>query len=165
LFIRDFGMVFDHRDRRLEEGQDTLSKALNFIIPSDYAAGRKVQTRIIKEITAAGYGPDNIAAITLGLEEGLINAIKHGNRMDRKKKVEINVNIGPRVCKIQIEDQGPGFDRSGVPDPTLEENLEKCSGRGILLIEAYMDKVSWDRAGRRLTMVKQITAPRTRRRR
>jgi serine/threonine-protein kinase RsbW len=140
-----------------------LSKALNFIIPSHYVAGRKVQARIIKAVTAAGFHPENIAAITLGLEEGLINAIKHGNRLDRKKKVKISAKITSRTCEIKIEDEGAGFDRGRVPDPTLDENLEKCSGRGILLIEAYMDRVSWDRAGRRLTMVKRNTPPASRR--
>ena len=41
--------------------------------------------------------------------------------------------------------------------PTAEENLCKCSGRGILLIEAYMDSVTWSNNGRRLTMVKRNT--------
>ncbi len=56
--------------------------------------------------------------------------------------------------EIEIEDQGPGFDRASVPDPTAEENLCKCSGRGILLIEAYMNSVSWSHGGRRVHLVR-----------
>ena len=58
-------------------------------------------------------------------------------------------------AEITIQDEGPGFKRSGIPDPTLAENLHKCSGRGIHLIEAYMDEVQWSRGGRRLKMVKE----------
>jgi serine/threonine-protein kinase RsbW len=61
----------------------------------------------------------------------------------------------PARAEIIIEDEGPGFDRKGVPDPTSDENLEKCSGRGILLIESYMDEVKWTNRGRRLKMVKR----------
>jgi len=68
--------------------------------------------------------------------------------------VKVHAKITPKKAEIMIEDEGPGFDRSSVPDPTVAENLEKCSGRGILLIEAYMTQVSWDRGGRRLRMVK-----------
>ena len=54
-----------------------------------------------------------------------------------------------------MEDEGAGFDRASVPDPTAEENLHRCSGRGILLIEAYMSEVKWDHNGRRLHMVRE----------
>ena len=50
-------------------------------------------------------------------------------------------------AEIIIEDEGPGFDRSSVPDPTTEENLERLHGRGILLMEAYMHTVEWSRRG------------------
>ena len=53
---------------------------------------------------------------------------------------------------------GSGFDRSSVPDPTEEENLEKCSGRGILLMEAYMNSVKWSNKGRRVKMIKRNEA-------
>ena len=45
-----------------------------------------------------------------------------------------------------------------MPDPTLQENLEKCSGRGILLMEAYMNRVEWTNGGRRVRMVKKNEA-------
>ena len=57
--------------------------------------------------------------------------------------------------EIIIEDQGEGFHRAHVPDPTAEENLYKCSGRGVLLIESYMD-AEWTDNGRRVRMVKEI---------
>ena len=91
-------------------------------------------------------------AIKLALEEAIVNAVKHGNQFDQAKKVYVEAEVGPAETRIVVEDEGAGFDRCSVPDPRSCENLEKCSGRGILLIEAYMSKVQWSNHGRRITM-------------
>jgi serine/threonine-protein kinase RsbW len=130
------------------------TKPLKFTIGSDLGQEREVQDRILEAVERAGYNSQSTFAIKLALEEALINAIKHGNKLDPAKKVQIEAKVEPRRTQITIEDEGPGFDRSCVPDPTADENLCKCSGRGILLIEAYMDSVRWSKNGRRLTMVK-----------
>ena len=127
---------------------------LVFTIPSDFAAGRQVQKEILDDVQRHGFAGQSFFAINLALEEALTNAIKHGNRLDPNKKVRIEAKVTAKQALITVEDQGEGFDRGGVPDPTAEENLEKCSGRGILLIEAYMSRVTWDRGGRRVKMVK-----------
>ena len=131
---------------------------LSFTIRSDFAAGHDVQKRILDAVERAGFNSQSTFAIKLALEEALINAIKHGNKLDRKKSVHIEATVSPNITEITIEDEGPGFDRSSVPDPTLEENLDKCSGRGILLMEAYMNRVEWTRGGRRVHMVKKNEA-------
>jgi serine/threonine-protein kinase RsbW len=130
-----------------------VDKPLKFTIPSKFEAGREVQKRILDDVTRLGYTSHSQFAIKLALEEALINAIKHGNRLDPKKKVHIEFSVTPKQLEVTIEDEGPGFSRDEVPDPTLQENLEKCSGRGILLIEAYMSSVQWSNGGRRLKMV------------
>jgi len=124
-------------------------------IPSDFAASRELQRRIIDEVHRAGYTSQNIFAIKLALEEAMINAIKHGNRLDMKKHVHVQYKVTPEQVEIIIQDEGEGFRREDVPDPTLEENITKCSGRGILLIEAYMNTVEFSDGGRRVRMVKK----------
>jgi serine/threonine-protein kinase RsbW len=136
----------------------TVKKPLSFTIPSDFAAGRDVQKQILDDVTRHGYTSQNQFAVKLALEEALINAIKHGNRLNPSKKVRIEAKVSARRLEIIIEDEGPGFARGAVPDPTLRENLEKCSGRGILLMEAYMNSVHWSRGGRRVKMVKKNDA-------
>jgi len=123
-------------------------------IPSDFNAGRDVQERILQDIDRCGYSEEASFAIRIALEEAMVNAIKHGNRLDPAKKVHVECKVTPRRAEITIEDEGPGFDRAAIPDPTRDENLDKPSGRGILLIEAYMDGAQWSRGGRRLRMVK-----------
>jgi serine/threonine-protein kinase RsbW len=124
-------------------------------IPSVNAASQDVQKRILAAVEKSGFTPHSIFAIKLALEEAMINAIKHGNKQDPTKNVHIQAKVTPKVAEITIEDEGPGFVRADVPDPTLEENREKCSGRGILLIESYMNSVKWSHHGRRLHMVKR----------
>ena len=128
---------------------------MKFTIPSDFSAGREVQAKILDDVQRHGYGNESTFAIKLALEEVLINAIKHGNKFDPAKKVHVECTITPKQAEIIIEDEGAGFEREEVPDPTLNENLTKCSGRGILLIEAYMDNVEYSNRGRRVRLVKK----------
>jgi serine/threonine-protein kinase RsbW len=132
---------------------------LTFVIPSDFAEGRHVQDRIMQEVERCRYDPDSVFAIKLALEEALINAIKHGNKLDKKKKVKVEATVTEEQAEIQIEDEGPGFQRDSVPDPTAEENLERLHGRGILLMEAYMNAVEWSRGGRRIRLVRSRDNP------
>jgi serine/threonine-protein kinase RsbW len=131
---------------------------LKFDIRSDFAEGREVQKRIMNDVERSGFDDHSSFAIKLALEEALINAIKHGNNLDPSKKVHIEAKVTPKRFEIVIEDEGKGFDRSEVPDPTADDNLCKCSGRGILLIEAFMNRVQWTRGGRRVKMIKNNEA-------
>ena len=129
--------------------------ALVFTIPSDLAASRDVHRAIMDRVESLKYDEQSSFAIRLALEEGLMNAIKHGNKLDPSKTVHVEAKVTARSTQITIEDQGKGFDRVEVPDPCATENLLKCSGRGILLMEAYMDKVQYTRGGRRVKMTKK----------
>jgi serine/threonine-protein kinase RsbW len=130
-------------------------KPLVFTIPSDLAASRDVHKTIMDRVEAQHYDEQSTFAIRLALEEGLMNAIKHGNKLDPKKTVHVEAKVTSKATEITIEDQGKGFHREQVPDPCAEENLLKCSGRGILLMEAYMDEVKYSQGGRRVRMVKK----------
>jgi serine/threonine-protein kinase RsbW len=129
--------------------------SLDFTIPSDFIAARDVQRQVMAAVARSGFNDDSTFAVRIALEEGLVNAIKHGNRGDPGKKVRVEATITRERAEITIEDEGPGFDRAGVPDPTCDENICRPSGRGILLIESYMNAVRWDRGGRRIRMMKR----------
>ena len=70
-----------------------LSQPLRFIIPSVLAEGRAVQDQIMDEVKRQGYGEDSTFAIHIALEEGIINAIKHGNKLDPKKTVTVEAQV------------------------------------------------------------------------
>lgn len=129
-----------------------------FTIASDFAAARPVQEAILSAVHEQGFGDNDVFVVTLALEEALINAIKHGNKLDARKTVRVDAAVTPEEIEITITDQGAGFRREDVPDCTLDENLEKPSGRGIHLIESFMTKAEWTDGGRTLRMYKKRDA-------
>ena len=129
-----------------------------FDIPSDFAASRDVQTRVMQDVVDCGFDEESTFAIRISLEEAIVNAIRHGNKQDPAKRVRVESVVTPEEVAVSVEDEGTGFDRGHIPDPTATENLCRPSGRGILLIESYMDAVRWERDGRRVHMTK-LAAP------
>ena len=124
-------------------------------IPSDTAKGREVQEQIVGSIEQRGYAPRDVFGVRLALEEALVNAIKHGNRMDPDKVVRVVWEVSDEHIQVVIEDQGEGFDVNDVPDPTDDENLDKPGGRGIMLMRSFMSEVSYNDSGNKLTMIKR----------
>ena len=122
--------------------------------------------------------------IGVALEEALLNALYHGNleissellRESRSnlltggpdvvqqrrrqapyqgRKIHVHVSMSTSEAKFVIKDDGPGFDPNSVPDPTDPANLERESGRGLLLMRTFMDHVSYNDSGNEVTMVKR----------
>jgi serine/threonine-protein kinase RsbW len=123
-------------------------------IPSDPAEVPRVQDRIEEQLRHHSFEDRDLFSIRLALEEALVNAIKHGNQMNRDKKVHIRCQIEVGRFEIGIADEGPGFDPRDVPDPLCEENLERPCGRGLFLIKHYMTDVVYHPPGNRMTMYK-----------
>ncbi|MCY2924884.1 MAG: ATP-binding protein [Planctomycetota bacterium] len=121
---------------------------------SDFAAARTVQEDLLERARELGYSAETAFAIRLAFEEAVNNAIRHGNAMDAAKAVRIEYEVTPARVAIAIADEGRGFDPGALPDPTCDENLEKPGGRGVMLMRAYMDKVTFNRRGNRVCMVK-----------
>ena len=121
--------------------------------------------------------------VCIALEEALRNALFHGNleisseqregdgevyrtliegrrSSDpyRSRRLLVHVRFAPGEATFTIEDEGPGFDPAALPDPTDPENLDKVSGRGLLLMRTFMDQVTYNERGNRVTMVKRAGA-------
>jgi CheY-like chemotaxis protein/anti-sigma regulatory factor (Ser/Thr protein kinase) len=121
----------------------------------------------------------DLPRLGIAMEEALLNAYLHGNLeldsvlregdsdqfnemaqersvnqpwMDRK--VTVRASISPQQFKVEITDDGPGFDPTGLPDPTAPENLLKPHGRGIMMMRLFLDEVQWNKRGNRVTMIK-----------
>jgi hypothetical protein len=70
------------------------------------------------------------------------------------RRIYVTGKINEREARIVIRDDGPGFDVATVPDPFAPENLEKENGRGLMLIQSFMDEVAFNEKGNELTMTK-----------
>jgi serine/threonine-protein kinase RsbW len=123
-------------------------------IPSEPAAGQQVQERIISAMEARNFGAHEVFGMRLALEEGIVNAIKHGNGLDPSKSVFVLCEVDDERILVEIEDEGPGFDPGEVPDPTEEDNLEKPSGRGLMLMRAFMTRVEYHGRGNKVSLEK-----------
>lgn len=128
-------------------------------IASDTSEARRVLDELLACLSETGWGEEHTFGIHLAVEEALMNAIKHGNQRNPEKFVEFGFHMNSRVLHIVIEDEGDGFNPDDVPDPTLEENLELPSGRGLMLMKTFMTVVEYNEKGNRVFMEKDLDAP------
>jgi serine/threonine-protein kinase RsbW len=95
---------------------------------------------VLKEAQGLGFDEDDQHKIGIAVRECLVNAVIHGNRYNVRKKVHLTVSRSPGRLEIRIGDEGEHFDMSQLPDPLADENLLRHSGRGLLLMQAFMDE-------------------------
>lgn len=107
----------------------------------------------------AGLDDDAVCWVSVAVREGVINAIKHGNRENAEKTVTVEFSFTPTELAVRVVDQGEGFVPEEVANPLAPENLLKSSGRGIFFMRSFMDDVKLQRApegGMEVRMVKKI---------
>jgi serine/threonine-protein kinase RsbW len=91
--------------------------------------------------------------VVLLLTEATTNAIEHGNANDATKKVLIDLVVRDHEVTVHVEDEGSGFDRGEVQNPTTSENLMNDGGRGIFFIEQMADQVAYELDGRKVCIL------------
>jgi serine/threonine-protein kinase RsbW len=92
----------------------------------------------------AGLDDDGSHWIGMAVREAVANAIKHGNKLDVRKKVNATFVLHGSELEITISDEGEGFDPAKVSDPLNPQNLLKTSGRGIFYMKTFMDRVQYE---------------------
>lgn len=127
------------------------------VIKSDPHQTDLPKRAIIDELKRWRFGPEATFAVKLALEEALANAVKHGNECNLAKEVVVRYAVSAEKVTIVIRDEGCGFRPEAVPDPTTPERLPLPEGRGIMLMRAYMDEVTYRDQGREVYMVKRKT--------
>jgi serine/threonine-protein kinase RsbW len=98
------------------------------------------ESLVLKIAQESGFEEEDLHKIGMAVREAMVNAVVHGNRYNLKKKVHLWVGFGEDRLSIRIADEGEGFDANELPDPLAEENLLRQSGRGLLLIKAFVDE-------------------------
>lgn len=138
-------------------------------------------TRCLRNV---GYEDEGgIIRTSVALEEALNNSIYHGNlelssdlreldqAMYRRaiherraappystRRVYVCCRVSREEALFRIRDEGPGFDPASLPDPTDPANLERASGRGVMLMRTFMESVVYNDTGNEVTMVKSLRA-------
>ncbi|HSB13114.1 MAG TPA: ATP-binding protein [Bryobacteraceae bacterium] len=114
---------------------------------------------VLKAAEEVGFGDDDLHKIGMAVRETVVNAVVHGNRYNSRKRVHLQVLKGDDRITITVADEGNGFEPKSIPDPLAEENLLQQSGRGILLIRAFVDDYQMQRlvpAGTEVKLVKYL---------
>ena len=132
---------------------------LEIMIPSNTADGLNAQEKLVALMEQFEYSVRDVFAMRLSLEEGITNAIRHGNKFATDKNVIIRCDISTEKMRVVIVDEGEGFDPEDVPDPTLEEFIERPCGRGLMLMRAYLNICEYSDGGRCITMERERNSP------
>jgi serine/threonine-protein kinase RsbW len=127
------------------------------VIQSSGDLARKLCREIVGQINPNDFSQEEIFDIRLAIEEAIINAVEHGNRRDPLKHITVEYSIAPDTIEISITDEGCGFTPDAVPDPREDENIHNVTGRGIMLMRAYMDTVEYNERGNCVRMIKHRT--------
>ena len=123
-----------------------MSKTIELKLPSRIESVDESAVFAEKVARDWGYGDEFLSAIDLAVRESVANAVKHGNKFDEEKQVEVVMTDSAEGLEMTVRDHGAGFDVDEIPDPTNPENLLKINGRGILFMRSFMDEVGWERA-------------------
>jgi serine/threonine-protein kinase RsbW len=139
----------------------TSARQFHLTIGSRFENIELVQMAVDEALGERGVSEDVRHWVGLALREAVANAIKHGNRQDPSKRVEVAVELGDSTVSLAVTDEGPGFDPDGVRDPLAPENRFRADGRGIFYMRRFMDEVSYSFApggGTVVTLRKRLAA-------
>lgn len=117
------------------------------VIKSDVAELKKVEDFIINIFNENNLELKYFNKIYLCVSEAVLNSIKHGNKNDIEKNVSIKIEFNTEQFKIQVEDEGAGFDIKKIKDPTKKRNIKNEEGRGIFIITKLSEQIEYNKKG------------------
>lgn len=141
----------------MEQGGD--NERIEITISSRFENIELVQVIAEHLCENAGVDEDGSHWVGMAVREAVANAIKHGNRLDLRKKVTVTFDLRGDDLEITISDEGAGFDPGKVSDPLNPQNLMKTSGRGIFYMKTFMDEIHYSfnpGGGTSLVMTKNL---------
>lgn len=131
----------------------------DFELPSERGSSRIVLDELLAQLGRFGWEQSDIFGVHLAAEEAIVNAILHGNQLDRSKMVRVTCEVSPRQVRLQVTDEGPGFKPETVPDCTREDRLDMPGGRGLLLMRSFMTTIEYNDRGNSVLLEKDLDAP------
>ena len=132
---------------------------MNRKFPSDMVHGHAAIEELMLALEQSAWEGRDLFHVRTAVEEGVVNAVEHGNKRDLKKQVQLDFRVSPDLCFIQITDEGRGFCRALLKDCTDDEFIDKPRGRGVHLIESLMSETSYNECGNQLTMLRKRHDP------
>jgi serine/threonine-protein kinase RsbW len=115
-------------------------QTLEQVLESNLESVDHAEQTVLREAEVLGFDEDDLHRIGISVRECMVNAVVHGNRYNARKKVHLKVSRLPDRLTVWVADEGDGFDLAALPDPLAGENLLRQSGRGVLMMQAFMDE-------------------------
>jgi serine/threonine-protein kinase RsbW len=140
----------------MPDGQGMEEYTLEQVLESTLESVDSAEHIVLREAEAVGFDEDDLHRVGIALRECMVNAVVHGNRYNARKKVHLRVVRTPESLTVVVGDEGDGFDPAAVPDPLAGENLLRGSGRGVMLMQAFMDEFQISRRSPQGTEVKMV---------
>ncbi len=135
-------------------GQDTaIPGATSVELLRDRAVIDRLIEHVLELARRHGFEDGSLFAIRLALEEAITNAFEHGHEHIQDETILVEYRVDPNAVDIAVQDRGPGFNPDKLPDPTAIENISKPSGRGVMLMRAYMTEVRFNAPGNRVRLI------------
>ncbi len=124
-----------------------------------YSESADLMNSIIDQLKVYNLDNTTLYCVRLSLDESLANAFKHGNDHNDEAILDISFLITREKFCLMVRDAGRGFNYEALPDPTVEENLFKSTGRGVFLMRQLLDEVEFNEAGNEIHLVKYFQRP------
>lgn len=124
------------------------------VIPNDLVVGRRLLDELLSRMDSLCWGHREIFGVHLAVDEALVNASRHGNKLDDGKHIHFCCRASPEKVQVEITDEGPGFDPGALPDPTDAAHLVRPCGRGVMLMRAFMSRVEFLDRGNHVVLEK-----------
>ena len=102
-----------------------------------------IQSFVDRLAAVGGLDEDGVHDLSVSVRECVVNALKHGNKLDPLKRVIVTFGLAEGAIEVWIQDQGAGFNPDAVPDATAPENLLNAAGRGLFFMRAFMSEVEY----------------------
>jgi serine/threonine-protein kinase RsbW len=124
----------------MADQEGARGQTLEQVLESSLESVDHAEQTVLREAEVLGFDEDDLHRIGISVRECMVNAVVHGNRYNARKKVHLKVSRAPDRLTVWVADEGDGFDPASLPDPLAGENLLRQSGRGVLMMQAFMDE-------------------------
>ena len=124
----------------MADEQPLAVHTLEEVLDTSLDSVERAEETVLREAQAAGFDEDELHRIGMSVRECMVNAVVHGNRYNTRKKIRLKVARTADRLEVRVADEGDHFDMGRVPDPLSNENIMRDSGRGLLLMQAFMDE-------------------------